>query len=55
MHKYKFYSLRGESEEAIYIFDAPNIEEAYIIASQIKKLSVEEFKKMFGVGENVKS
>lgn len=33
----------------MYIFDAPNIEEAYIIASHIKQLPVEEFKKLFGV------
>ena len=37
----------------MYIFDAPNIEEAYIIASNIKQLSVEEFKKLFGVAKNV--
>ena len=52
MHKYKFYYLRDKSKEAMYIFDAPNIEEAYIIASNIKQLSVEEFKKLFGVAKN---
>jgi len=49
MHKYKFYYLRDKSKETIHVFDAPNIEEAYVIASQIKQLSVEEFKKLFGV------
>ena len=49
MHKYKFYHLRDENKETIHVFDAPNIEEAYIIASQIKQLPVEEFKKVFGV------
>ena len=49
MHKYKFYYLRDKSKETIHVFDAPNIEEAYIIASNIKQLSVEEFKKLFGV------
>lgn len=49
MHKYKFYSLRDKKEEAIYIFDAPSIEEAYITASQIKQLPFNEFKKIFGV------
>jgi len=52
MHKYKFYYLRDKSKETMYIFDAPNIEEAYIIASHIKQLSVEEFKKLFGVAKN---
>ena len=52
MHKYKFYYLRDKSKEAMYIFDAPNIGEAYIIASQIKQLSVEEFKKLFGVAKS---
>jgi len=55
MHKYKFYNLKDKTQEAIYIFDAPNLEEAYIIASQIKKIPVEEFKKIFDVGEKVKS
>lgn len=50
MHKYKFYYLRDKSEEAIYVFDAPNIEEAYAVASQIKQLPLEEFKKTFKVG-----
>ena len=53
MHKYKFYHLRDKTQEVIYIFDAPNLEEAYIMASQIKKLPVEEFKKIFGVGEKM--
>tara|TARA_B100000497_G_scaffold55628_1_gene63646 strand:- start:726 stop:887 length:162 start_codon:yes stop_codon:yes gene_type:complete len=52
MHKYKFYYLRDKSKETIYVFDAPNIEEAYVIASQIKQLSVEEFKKIFGVAKS---
>tara|TARA_R110002153_G_scaffold44859_1_gene126643 strand:+ start:374 stop:532 length:159 start_codon:yes stop_codon:yes gene_type:complete len=51
MHKYKFYSLRDEKKEAIYVFDAPSIEEAYIMASQIKQLPFNEFKKIFGVGK----
>ena len=55
MHKYKCYNLKDNTQEAIYIFDAPNLEEAYIMASQMKKLPVEEFKKIFDVGEKVKS
>jgi hypothetical protein len=55
MNRYKFYSLRDECKEAIHIFDAPNIEEAYMIASQIKQLHIKEFKKIFDVGEKVKS
>jgi len=54
MKKYKFYSLRDKSEEALHIFDAPNIEQAYLIASQIKKLPLEDFKKIFKVGEVLK-
>jgi len=53
MHKYKFYYLRDKSRETIHVFDAPNIEEAYIIASHIKQLPVEEFKKLFGVAKNI--
>ena len=51
MHKYKFYNLRDKNKEAMYIFDAPNVEEAYIIASQIKQLPIKEFKKIFGVAK----
>jgi len=54
MKKYKFYSLTDKDEDAIYIFDASNIEEAYILASQIKKLPLEDFKKIFKVGEILK-
>lgn len=50
MKKYKFYSLRDKSKEVIHIFDAPNLEEAYLIASQIKQLPLDEFKKIFKVG-----
>ena len=49
MKKYKFYSLRDKSEEALHIIDAPNTEQAYLIASQIKQLQVEDFKKIFKV------
>jgi len=38
----------------IYIFDASNIEEAYVLASQIKKLPLEDFKKIFKVVEILK-
>lgn len=54
MKRYKFYSLVDKSEDEIHIFDAPNIEEAYLIASQIKQLPLEEFKKIFKVGEYLK-
>ena len=52
MHKYKFYYLRDKSREPIHVFDAPNVEEAYIIASQIKQFPIKEFKKIFGVAKN---
>ena len=54
MKKYKFYNLRDKSEEALHIFDAPNIEQAYLIASQIKQLQLEDFKKIFKVVEILK-
>ena len=54
MKKYKFYSLKDKSEEALHILDASNIEEAYLIASQIKKLPLKDFKKIFKVGEILK-
>jgi hypothetical protein len=49
MEKYKFYNLNDKNKESIYSFNALNIEEAYMKASQIKQLPIEEFKKIFGV------
>ena len=49
MNKYKFYSLVDNHKETIVTFDAPTLEEAYLIASQIKQLTLEEFKKIFKV------
>lgn len=54
MKKYKFYSLVDDYKETIVTFDAPNLEEAYLIASQIKKLPLEDFKKIFKVVEILK-
>ena len=54
MKKYKFYNLTDKDEDAICIFDASNIEEAYVLASQIKKLPLEDFKKIFKVVEILK-
>ena len=47
MHKYKFYYLRDKSKEAMYIFDAPNIE-AVVIARPT--LSVVLYSQMIGRG-----
>ena len=54
MNKYKFYSLVDNHKETIVIFDAPNLEEAYLIASQMKQLPLEEFKKIFKIEQNNK-
>ena len=49
MIKYKYYSTNDPSKETIGCIHAENIEEAYYIASKIKKLELQVFKKLFNV------
>ena len=49
MKKYKYCHINDENEEAIGIVKASNLEEAQIISSEIKKLSLESFLKIFKV------
>ena len=47
MSKFKFYQKNDSTEETIGVIDAKNVENAYIIASNIKRLPLEDFKKLF--------
>lgn len=49
MKKYKYCHINDENEETIGIVKALNLEEAQIISSEIKKLSLESFLKIFKV------
>lgn len=49
MKKYKYCHINDENEETIGIVKASNLEEAQIISSEIKKLSLESFLKIFKV------
>jgi len=47
--KYKFYSKKDSSKEALNVFTALNLEEAYQVASKTKNLTLEKFKELFKV------
>jgi len=49
MSKFKFYSVQDKTKEAIKVFSSRTLIEAYTIASKIKRLSVEKFKKLFKI------
>lgn len=49
MKKYKYYSVKSKSKEAIGVITASNENEAYKIASGIKSLTLEKFKKLFKI------
>lgn len=49
MIKYKYYSINDPIKEAIGYVHAENNDEAYYIASKIKKLEIQTFKKLFDI------
>ena len=46
---YKVYPKNSDNKDAIMTFNADNLERAIAFASEIKKLSIEEFSKLFRV------
>jgi|TARA_B110000908_G_scaffold170480_1_gene230179 hypothetical protein len=49
MTKFKYYPVKSISKEAIGKVEAKNKEEAYEIASALKQLPTDKFKKLFKV------
>ena len=49
MKKYKYYSVESKSKEAIRVVTASDENEAYKIASGVKSLTLEKFKKLFKI------
>jgi len=49
MKKWKYYTLTDLNKETVGTLYAEDINEAYLIASRMKKLPLIEFKKIFGV------
>ena len=47
--KYKFYSKNSKNKEAIGKVEAKNYKEALIYFSGVKKLSIEEFQKLYKI------
>ena len=49
MSKFKFYSIHDKTKEAISVFKSKNLKEAYMIASNLKILTIDKFKKLFKI------
>jgi hypothetical protein len=49
MKKYKYCHINDENEETIGIVEAKSLDEAQIIASEIKRLPLESFLEIFKV------
>ena len=47
--RFKYFPINCKKKDAIGIVKAPSLEKAYQSASIMKKLPLEEFKKIFGV------
>ena len=47
--KYKVYNKNGKFKDALMTFDADSLERAIDFASQIKKMSIDSFLKIFVV------
>lgn len=49
--KFKVYNKMGDMKDALMSFDADSLERAIDFASQIKKMSIDSFLKIFVVKE----
>jgi len=49
MSKWIYYSIHSKNKEHVGTVNASSEEEAYNIASRVKQLSMEKFKKLFKV------
>jgi|TARA_R110000803_G_scaffold38287_1_gene82644 hypothetical protein len=49
--QYQFFSINNSEKEKLGVVQANSIEEAYTVASKVKNLPIDEFKKLFKVEE----
>ena len=49
--QYYFFSINDSKKEKLGIVQADSIEGAYMVASRVKNLPLDEFKKLFKVEE----
>ena len=47
--KYRFFSVSDKNKETVGTVTSDTLEEAYLMASKIKKLPLDTFKKLFTV------
>jgi|TARA_R110000803_G_scaffold42850_6_gene91753 hypothetical protein len=51
MKQFKYFNIKDSHKEQIGIVQSHSLDEAYIKASKIKNLNLEEFKKIFSIEE----
>lgn len=47
--QYRYFSITDKNKDTVGVVNADTVEDAYSMASQIKKLPLESFKKLFKV------
>jgi len=47
--QYRFFNVKDKNKETLGTINAKTLEDAYLMASQIKKLPLDTFKKLFKV------
>lgn len=51
MKKWKYFNLKDSAKETVGTLYAENESEAYAIASRMKKLPLDKFRELFGIGK----
>ena len=49
MKQWKYFYLNDSEKETVGTLYASDVNEAFLIASRMKQLPIEEFRKMFGI------
>ncbi len=47
--QYRYFSIKDKGKDTVGVVNADTIEDAYSMASQMKKLPLDDFKKLFKV------
>tara|TARA_B100000768_G_scaffold135464_1_gene126280 strand:- start:164 stop:337 length:174 start_codon:yes stop_codon:yes gene_type:complete len=47
--RYRFFNVSDKTKETVGVVNSDTLEEAYLMASKIKNLSLDSFKKLFKV------
>ena len=47
--QYRYFYSKDKSKETVWVVNTDTLEDAYVMASKIKKLPLESFKKLFKI------